>query len=334
MGYFSRSAAPDVDAMLSATITEIGSSQVGLLFGDVYLANIYSKILHECADRSTLPAELGEDIFQRTCYDSYTPSKKGLVSIMVAAMVSCKHIYVRKETITDGVIIFHTVERSTIDTTELPADVIEFDFREFYEAKVLKLLFALLSTVLQTISNGVTVSGGLLLKMHALSEMIENSQNKKAVLEQIASINAGLTQGKGSFIDAQSEVEFPSFDSKPAEASASFLFSLISSLTGLPNSYLFGEVVSGLGNGDNGDTRRMNAAIKRYFHNIWQGAAHAVFDRVLQYKNIVDDLQQLVSVFAFIETTTLLTDDGKRNFIRNNTSINEGDIAIGKDIPT
>lgn len=304
-------------------------------FGKVYARVVYSKIMHDCADRAMLPKEIVKDEYIITNHDSYSPYKRGLVMWIVEAMLACEQIFIEKELIqgTTNVYIFTKVddavrEQIRQNPEEIPANVIELDFREFYEAKVIMALFELLKALLDAISKGVTVSGALLIKIHALSELIANQQNMEPLLQQIQQINDGLTQGKGAYVDAQSAIELPTYNSQPMQEAAGFVFSLISGITGYPMSDLFGEVVSSIGGGDSGDARRENAAIRRYFNSIYAPIAYNVFNRVFQYRQMVDDINGLISMFNFIETTNLLTEAGKLKFMINNTAMSEEDFAI------
>ena len=312
------------------TVTEVGSLVIGTVFCETFGRSMYSKIMHECADRAMIPKEVKKEGYIVTVHDSYSPAKRGLVHIIVDAMLDCDHVFIRKEKLPNDVYIFHKVNQYDAKSADgrVDSDLIELDFRRFYEAKIVCLLFQLLGGVMQTLSNNVTVSGALLIKIHALSEMIANAQNQKPLLDQLQQLNDGLTQGRPGFIDAKSSLEFPKFDASPAESGASFIFSMISSITGLPSSYIFGEVVGGLGDSSNSDNRRMNSAISRYYHSIYSGVIYAVYDKLFDYKQIVDDVNALVSAFAFIETTQLLNANGKLKFMINNTGLDEEDFNI------
>ncbi len=148
---------------------------------------------------------------------------------------------------------------------------------------------------------------------------------------QLAQLNEGLVSGRAGFIDAQSSLEFPAFDAGPAESATKFIFNMISSITGLPNSYIFGEVVGGLGDTSTGDKERMNSAISRYYHSIFSGVLYATYNKIFDYKQIVSDVNELITAFAFVETTTMLTDAGKLKFMINNTGMNEEDFTLSVD---
>lgn len=313
------------------TITEI--KDVSCLdfdkdFCDVLLNAMYSKIILECADRTVLTNDIEKSGYTQTVYDSYSPKKSGLASWVVYAITYQQKVYLKKLKIKGDIYIFKRVTQSeALKDKSLREDSIELDFLSFKEAVVIRLLFSLLQQIMIAMSKGITASQALVLKINALSGMIANSENIKALEEQIKQINNGLKNGKAGYIDAKSSIDFLTYDSTNTEKAAKYIFSLISTITGLPSSYLFGEVISGLGGGDNGDAVRFDSAIKPYFYNVWSGILYNVYNQSLEFKKSPEDVEKLITLFTFIETSTALTDAGKLKFMINNTSFNEEDFT-------
>lgn len=311
------------------TITEVCGVEFKESFAYTMATAMYSRVFHEVADRAMLPPDVKKDSYGITIHNSYSPYKKGLVHIVVDAMVNQEQRYYRRSNI-DGAFLFEKLNKTDVvkEDGKIDADILELDFRQFDESGVVLLLFQLLQGVMATVSKNVTVSGALLFKIHKLSELVENKPNSEALKKQLAQLNEGLTQGKPGFTDAQSSVEFPMFDSSPAEAAIKFIYSMISSITGLPNSYIMGEVVGGLGDTSGSDDKRLNTTLKKYFHEVWAGVVYAVYDKPFQYKNMIIDIAGTVQLFNFVEYTTLLSEEGKLKFMLNNTPFEEGDFNI------
>lgn len=315
------------------TATEVSSTDiVNSKFANVYLSMIYTKIMHECADRASIPNGVDKSLYTATVHDSYSPFKRGLVSLLVAGMVERSLEYYRIKEST-GVKLFEKINRADAfderdGKEEIKAGVLELDFQEFRESEVLELLFALLSAVLQAMSNGVTISQAVILKIHELSKMIANTQNLEPLTKQLRQLNDAISQGKPGVVDAKSALEFPKYDATPAEEASALVFKLISSLTGLPASYLFGEVVGGLGDTSESDTTRMNAAVRRYYHSIYSPAVKVVFNVPFEYKLLLSDAPDLVELMNWIEQTSLLTPEGKKRILLNNTPLTENDIDV------
>lgn len=327
------SAAGESDVMEAKALG--ATDMVGGPLCSTYLAMVYSKIMHEAADRASIPSGVDKDAYILTVHDSFSPAKRGLVSIIVKGITERSHRCYELSKIKGGEILFKEVPLNEAQDEEgnVRAGLLELDFREFVESTVLELLFALLGGVLQGMSNGVTISQAVLLRIHELSQMIDNAQNMEPIIAQLKQLNSSISQGRPGVIDAKSDLSFPSFDSKPGAEAAGFIYGMISMLTGIPCSYLFGEVVGGLGSNEEGDARRMDAAVRRYYHAIFAPALFVTFGKVFDYKKLVVDLAGLVELFTFIETTTLLTEDGKKRLLLDNTTLSEDEIDTSEKAP-
>jgi len=316
------------------TVTERAVKDVEALQCDssitalTFARNMYKKILYECADRATLPKEIEKDIYTTTINNSYSPYKMGLIDLIVNAMIANSQVFYRKEKIKDGSYIFNRVSSYQVNTEKPDPHILELDFRNFSESKIIILLFSLLVNVLQAMSNGVQVSRALVIKINALSEMIQNAQNTEALEDQLNQLNNGITAGKTGYIDAKSSVDFAQYDPKPAQTASSFIYSLISTITGLPTSYLFSEVTGGLGDTSNSEEKRLNTSLKIYFNSICSGIFYSVFDRVFQFKQMIEDVDKLINLFSWIESTNLLTNDGVKKLLLDNTSLKRDDLNV------
>jgi hypothetical protein len=298
----------------------------------IMLTSIYKKIMLACAERASIPEGVDKSHYTLTQYNSISPAKKGLVSLLVRGMVKRDRVFYQKELIENGSYLFTKIDNQDVD--EIGADILELDFTGFDESRVLELLLQLLTNVFRSLSNGVVISAALLLKIHKLSDMIDNSQNRAALIEQVEQLNTSLSSGRAGYIDAESELAFTSFDSKPATEATSFIFGLISMVTGLPSSYLFSDVVGGLGDMSKSEENRLNVALQSYFNDIMYGSLYSTFDKVFEYKQIITDIKSMVELFTWLETTELITEEEKRRVIVNNTTLSlEGLTPATKPAP-
>lgn len=312
------------------TATEIKAVDVEASgFAQVYLAKIYTQIMHECADRTSLPEDVKKAPYTMTVHDSFSPQKRGLVSLLVEGMTKRTHKYYEPNKTTLGDYVFKEVpaNEAVNEKGEVRPRILELDFREFLESKVLGMIFDILGGVMQSTANGVTISRAVLLGIHELSGMTANDQNIEPLTRQLRQLNDSISQGRPGVIDAKSKLEFPKFDPKPAAEASTQLFNLISSLTGLPASYIFGEVAGGLGDTSKSDERRFDAAIRRYYHSIYAPAVFVVFQKPFEYKPIIIDADSLIKLLTWVENTRLLTPDGKRRIVMDNTSLTENDFT-------
>ena len=308
-------------------------------FAHIFCTKIYKKVMLECVDRATIPNGIDKGGFNLTVYDSYSPYKQGLVSWIVYAMVSQRHLYLKKTLLSDVHRDLYVFNRATLDEAydgeTIKPNYIELDFTNFKEARLIKLLFELLSLVIVSLNKGIVVSQAVILKLHNLSEMIHNKQNLEPLIEQVKQLNDGIRKGRTSFIDAQSSVEHVEQSSEASSKTVDFVFGLIATLIGLPKSDLFAEVVTGLGNGDNGDSRRENATIRRYFYDVLSGVLYNVFNQPFEYRPIIEDINEMISAAAFIETTTIFSEQGKEKFLTNNfKGYNKEDFNLDTPVQT
>jgi hypothetical protein len=294
---------------------------------DNFLKSFYNKIMLECADRAALPEGVKKDAFTLTCYDSYSPAKLGLVSLIVDAMINSERKFYKKEIGKNGAYTFEEVKLTDNQLERIDPNILELDFRAFTESALLCQLFLLLSGILSAMGNGVVISQAMLIKIHKLSEMIANAQNTEPLIEQLTQLNSSITQGRAGYIDAESSIEFAAYDPSNAEKAASFVFSLISTVSGVPASYVFGVVVAGLGDSSGGDEKRLDVALRTYFNGILAGCLYSVFDRTFQYKTTISDVPAMVELFTWLETTSMITEEAKHKLLIDNTVLLATDMA-------
>lgn len=305
-------------------------------FSHAYATKFYQFVITECVARASIPDGVDRDGLALTMNDSFSPFKRGLSSLVVKGIIDRSHKYFRKEDAGRGDFIFKEV----VDNSHLnergeltDPDVIELDFREFMESEIVGLLFETLSFTLQGVSNGVTLGQAAVLKLHKLSEMIANEQNTAPITAQIKQLNDSIRAGKLGVIDGESSLEFVEYDVEPSTKASDLVFSMIVTLTGVPASYIYGFVAGGLGDQAEGDERRLNSAIRRYFDNIVSGVLWATYAKPFRYKTIISDVPAMVELFTWLETTTLLTPDGKLKILLDNTTLSEEDIDTSEPEP-
>lgn len=308
---------------------------VGSCFGESLLTVAYAKIMTEAANRASLPPGVDKEPYTLTVYDSVSPAKKGLVSVLVEGMVKRNKRFFRIDKTKRGDLLFVQAYGSDShdEAGNVKPGIMELDFSGFRESEILALLFEVLGLVTQAVGNATAISQAAVIKIHELSQMIANEQNLDPLTAQLRQLNDAISKGRAGVIDAESSIEFPKVDTKPGSEAAGFIYSMIGTVTGIPASYLFGEVAGGLGDQATGDEKRLNAAIRRYFHSILSGALYAAWGKTFQYKTLIDDLPSLVELFTWLETTTMITDEGKRRLLLDNTALSEEEISSGEPSP-
>ena len=327
--WFSKSGIENKTKLSAETMTEVKC--VGIAnskLAEVMTKNLYTRIIHKCFTRAILPDGILASAFNMSIYDSYSPFKLGLASVVVDALYNMKKVYVEVSETDNGVKLFTVLETNATEEDKNKSNVIELDFTKYYQVEVIKLLYTLLLGVLSAIDKGITISQAMVFKLHKLSEMVQNNSTDKVLREQLTQLNEAISQGNAGFIDANSDIMFPSYDAAPAEGALSLIYGVIANITGLPMSFINSETVGGLGSTSDSDNQRLNDAIEYYYFNIVNNILYSIYNKPFEFKQFVDDVNALVSMFAFIETTELLTDSGKLKFMRNNTGFSDDDINI------
>lgn len=305
-------------------------------FSRAYAAKFYQFVITEAVARASLPPGIDRDGLALTVNDSFSPYKRGLSSLVIKGILERSRRYYRKEDAGRKDYIFKEVTDNSHlnEKGELTdPDVIELDFREFIESEVVGLLFETLSFTLQGMSNGATLGQAAILKIHKLSEMIANEQNMEPITAQLTQLNDSIRSGRPGVIDAESALEFPKYEVAPASEAAELIFSMIVTLTGVPASYIYGFVSGGLGDQAEGDERRLNSSIRRYFDNIVSGVLWAVYGKPFRYKTIIADVPAMVELFTWLETTTMITPEGKARILVDNTALDEEEIDTSEPEP-
>ncbi len=301
-------------------VESIACRGINNTFASVYTNAVYKKILLECAERAVIPNEIDHSGFSLSVYDSYSPKKNGLITIILDCLVNNNRVFfeaLKISGVNDGYIFTRIEESKAFKNDKIKPNIIELDFSLFEESRLVYLLFECLGFVLTALDKNITVANALIYKLHALSEQISHASSIEPIISQIKSLNDGIREGKGGYIDALSSIETIEIKTASAQQATDLIYGLIATIVGLPKSDLFGEVTTGLGNGDNGDERREHLAHRRYFHDILAGVLYSVWGRPFSYKTPPADLTSLIDAAAFIETTTLLTRNGKLKILKN-----------------
>lgn len=314
-----------------SSISEIQSDNFEDDFADQMTFSMYHKILSEAAERMFVPDEINRENVRLTLYDSYSPYKEGLLRRIVWCIVHQKRIYLKKIGIQDegGWFVFESAEQSQVlgkDGRAMSADYVELDFTKFNEVKNVKVLFKIMRRLMNLLSKGVKVSSTLLLKINKLSEMVNNPAEMQALEVQLKQINDGLSavNGNGAYVDAGSEVGFTAYDSTPLDNAISTIYGILSNITGVSRSVIAGEVVTGLGSGDNGDEDRNNMAFKRYFYSVLFGVFYSVYLEKFGYQDPAD-VEKIQAVLDLISTSDILTDEAKIKFAVANSPFSKDD---------
>lgn len=319
------------DQLLDIGINSVECNDFGLHFARTMCISMYEKIFYECADKAILTDKINNSDYSITSYDSFSPLKRGLVSLIVEALVDNTTVYLKKIKIPKtNAYVFSVVDKEVATNSAGEIDesnYLEMNFDNYEESKIVLSLYVLLGNVMVSLSKGITVSKGLIVKFKGLSELIKNSQNTKQLKIQIEELNKGVIAGKTTAIDSDSDIEQLGYDSSQAEKSAKYIFSLISNVTGRPISYINGEVTGGLGDNSKSEEKRLDASTKKYFYSIWAGINYSIYGEYFKYKVPLESMSDIEEAFAFVEITTSLSQKGKLLFLKNYTGMDDDNFS-------
>lgn len=248
------------------------------------------------------------EVLTLSASDNYTPFSRGFVYFLSTAMAEKRQIWIKKEK-AGNQYIFSKTDSSEVDQP----DVIELDFRKFTQATLLNQYYAILFDALNGAAKGVKISQGLLLKINRLSEMLADKRIISSVENQLNAISDALREAKTAYLDAGSSAEFASFDTEPSEKAITFVYQLISNLTGYSTSFVKGEKSgSSLSDSGEADKRQNREATEFYFNSIVQSVLEAIFGKMYKLKPNLDNIENLPSMLATIEMWGEGSDEGKR----------------------
>lgn len=248
------------------------------------------------------------EILTLSASDNYTPFSRGFVYFLSTAMAEKRQICIKKER-AGNQYIFKKTDSSEIDQP----DVIELDFRKFTQATLLNQYYAILFDALNGAAKGVKISQGLLLKISRLSEMLADKRQISAVEAQLNQISGALREAKTAYMDAASSAEFASFDTEPSEKAITFVYQLISNLTGYSTSFIKGEKSgSSLSDSGEADKRQNREATEFYFNSIVQSVLEAIFGKMYNLKPNLDNIENLPSMLSTIEMWGEGSEEGKK----------------------
>ena len=306
-------------------------------FAIICTTTLYKKILLESAEKAAIPNEVDHAGFALSVYDSFSPAKKGLISILVDCIVNNRRIFIEKKDmpVKNSYTFVQIDEDKAFSNKKIKASVIELDFSNFIEARLIFILFECLGLVLSALDKNITISNALIFKIKDLSAQVASKSAIDPIVEQIKSLNSGIREGKGGFMDSGSSIDTVEIKTDAASRATNLIYGLIATIVGLPKSDLFSEVTTGLGSSDRGDERRANVGYKKYFHDVLAGVFYSVWDRPFSYKIPPVDLSALIDAAAFIETTSILTREGKLNILKNHFSgLGDNDFNIPLELPS
>lgn len=310
-------------------VTEItGMTLAEREFVKISATALYERIIYAVIKEIQTGDDDKEQVLTLSASDNYTPFSRGFVYFLSTAMAEKKQIYIKKEK-AGNQFIFSKSDSSHVNEP----DVIELDFRKFTQATLLNQYYSILFDALNGAAKGVKISQGLLLKITRLSEMLADKRQIVAVEAQLNQISDALREAKTAYMDANSSAEFASFDTEPSDKAITFVYQLISNLTGYSTSFVKGEKSgSSLSDTGEGDKRQNREASEFYFNSVVQSVLEAIFKKTYKLKPVLDNVDILPTMLATIEMWGEGSEEGKK-FLYEQIGLSENHLDLSKKPP-
>lgn len=257
-----------------------GHEHQGVVFADVFVFELFRKILTDCYDKSAdFPKEK-----QQALWDSVisTQAPKGLITLLAYHMThKTGSVYIKYD---NGFVREATQpERVEIDNDPTGKHGIKMDFSKFHRATIMLVLAALIEMLLQNANAGLNLSKSILLKISALRQSVSDLNAEGAIAQAKAIVN-GIKTGQGALLDGEDKAELPQFDPEPMAQALEVLFGLMSLITGLPRAYVSGELTTGLNATGDADDNAIERGLRFYFNSIFKPVCDGLFGCNLVYK--------------------------------------------------
>lgn len=305
---------------LKSMATELPKLSIkAIKFADFVVASVYRRILFTVMRSMNLDETKKNQVFY-TCMNRYSPQSKGLITYVSDAIARKERIVLRKTRLSDG---SYTFEPNQGDNTpeEIDGDpnLIEIDFTQYHDSDLIRLYSMILYDSLLAVFRGVKMSSAILLGLAGLREMLETDENSEAVLQQVLSITHGIKSGGTSVTDADSNINFVTYDVEPSGKVKEFVYQQYSNVTGFAVSFFNGTGGSSLSDTGLSDDKMNRKASEFYFYEILNPILSAVFDESFDLKPDVD-ISEITNVLSTIEYSEVLSEKG-RLFLANQVGL-------------
>ncbi|GLT13896.1 hypothetical protein [Vibrio algivorus] len=285
---------------------------------EIAIRELYSRIMYTTLDIVSIPDEIGSSDFSKTVYDTHSPKLlRGLMHYIVEAMADEQKIVLRKRAFKGRTNAFYFEEKtnSTDLQKENQLDLVTLDFEEFHKTELLEAYFGMVFDAIVSAAKLIRIGGSVVLKVKDLSDLISDKEVLLAVETQVKQINLALKEGKGAYLDSESDIKMPTVDMKPTKEQLEYAYSLICNATGRPMSFVNGQLAGGLSTSGEGDRKQNRQASIFDFNQILRGVLESVFGADFEIKPDTEQLTELSAFMNSLEMTSLYSNEEKRKIM-------------------
>jgi hypothetical protein len=271
------------------------------------IISIFTKILTDVIERSHGLDDNEQNLLWDNCIKSN--SQDGLITMLSKAMADKKDLFIVYEQALN-VIRQATLEesnkiRSDYESSAQSAIGVFISFKNYTKSDMIKLYSGFEYCTISSLNKNMNLSKAIQYKINDLrsSTGLNDSTIVKA---QAVTIAKSLSNGKDVMLDAKDIIETATPDLNSTDAAIKFLNQKRSFYLGLPASYISGELMSGLGDSGEGDTKAIERGLKNYFFSIIKPVLESIFNKPITYKS--QDFRQISQGLEALKTFALIDD--------------------------
>lgn len=290
------------------------------------IQSLYERILWRVVNEVDADEKTLENI-QRSCATNYTlRNQKGFIEYVAKAMSQKQVIILTKREVeyVQG-LSFYLFESEVKgagwakrDDEVINPDEIILDFSHFKLTDMLRVYYMLLFNALDGAGKGVNISQALLLKIADLNKITHEDRNLEILKNQLSELDESIRGGRLAFVDGDSSVEFASFDIEPTKLVIDFIYRSIANVIGYPLSFVTGEDTgSSLGDTGEAERKRIRRANEYFFLSIILPLLEDVYRKTFTLRTEIENSKQMVEMFNWAESDTMLTYDAKVRTLSN-----------------
>lgn len=266
----------------------------------------YLKILTDVLERTHGIPEDKIHLLQ----DSFvqTEGAKGLLSMLVEAIISRKEIFIVYKN--DVIRYADREEQKTIENdyaSKGRSSVgIWVSFRNYDQSEMLEIYSRLEYCIISSLNKTLGVSQAVQVKIDGLRSNVSLGDSEIAI-EQGKAIADALSKGEDVLLDVKDLIETATPDVSSTDKAMIFVDGKKAWILGLPLSYINGEQTGGIGSTGEGDTRAIERGLKAFYYSIIKPVLFELMGIKTKFRS--QDFRQMTSALDALRTFELSSGD-------------------------
>lgn len=288
-------------------IFPLGMTQIDFI--EVDIVNIYTKILTDTIERTHGLTDELQPILWDNCLKS--ESHDGLITLLAKAMSRSGELFLVYDKPTK------VLRKATSEeAAQITADYIKqakssvgiyISFKNYLKSSMVRLYSALEYCTVSSLNKSINLSTAIQIKINDLRGSVAMT-DAAAAKAQIKVMSKSLAEGKDIYMDSKDEVITQNPDLTAIKTALEFLNQKRAFYLGMPDSYICGELNSGLGDSGQADQKAVERGLKNYYFSVIKPALEALFGEIkITYKS--QDLAQITGSTDVLKTFALVDEE-------------------------